>query len=154
MLKFKKLRKFAISLLLKLIYVTLNIWHIFEFLVADTQLYKRLCPSICQSVCPSIGPWWSSRKEWKCCSYDCLRVWVGMGWKRACKCVVCPCPPNCNNIMTLGHLFLLCSEELESYTDLSLIATWCGRRSISSEQGLQSLWLLQGTPGLEIAQKW
>ena len=27
-----------------------------SFLVADTQLYKRLCPSVCPSVCWSIGP--------------------------------------------------------------------------------------------------
>ena len=31
------------------------------FLVADTQLYKRLC----LSVGTSVGPWWSSWKVWK-----------------------------------------------------------------------------------------
>ena len=29
---------------------------IFMFLVADTPLYKRLCPSVCWSVGPSVGP--------------------------------------------------------------------------------------------------
>ena len=28
----------------------------YPFLVADTQLYKRLCPSVGPSVGPSIGP--------------------------------------------------------------------------------------------------
>ena len=29
----------------------------FQFLVADTQLYKRLCPSVGRSVGPLVGPW-------------------------------------------------------------------------------------------------
>ena len=37
------------------------------FLVADTQLYKRLCPSVRPSVGWSVGPLVStSRKVWKC----------------------------------------------------------------------------------------
>ena len=38
-----------------------TIWKVNEFLVADTQLYKRLCPSIGPSVRPSVGP--SARVE-------------------------------------------------------------------------------------------
>ena len=56
------------------------------FLVAETQLYKRLCPSIRQSIGPLVCP--SSRKVWKrddvktrwCWSHDCLCLWVSMGW--------------------------------------------------------------------------
>jgi len=43
----------------------------FTFLVADTQLYKRLCPS--------VGPWWSSWK--RAFSILFVYVWVlDVGW--------------------------------------------------------------------------
>ena len=38
--------------------------HLCEFLVADTQLYKRLCPSIRPSVRPLVRPW-TRVKEWE-----------------------------------------------------------------------------------------
>ena len=71
----------------------------FCFWVVDTQLYKRLCPSVCPSigplvrpsVCPSVRPlyrpsWWSSwkvgkRAFWKLFVYVwVLRVGWGVDW--------------------------------------------------------------------------
>ena len=43
----------------------------FLFLVADTQLYKRLCPSVHQSVRPSVSP---GSLSWKVCA----------GWRFGC----------------------------------------------------------------------
>ena len=76
------------------------------FLVADTQLYKRLCPSVGPSVRRSVRP--SVRehesKNGKTSVLDtscvCLSVvcwgWVGVGG---------PCPPVRNDIVTPRHLF-------------------------------------------------
>jgi len=71
------------------------------FLVADTQLYKRLCPS----VRPSIGSghrvekWGNERFRYFLCMFECwgwVGVWMGVG---------CPCPPVRNDIVTPRHLF-------------------------------------------------
>ena len=53
----------------------------FLFLVADTQLYKRLCPSVGPSVRRSVGPWtWVEKcgnEHFRCF----LCMWVGdLGW--------------------------------------------------------------------------
>ena len=85
------------------------------FLVADTQLYKRLCPSVGPSIGPSVRP--SVRplvrqhesKSGKASVLEAFRVclswkgswvgpWVWMG-------VGCPCPPVRNDIVTPRHLF-------------------------------------------------
>ena len=67
-----------------------------SFLVADTKLYKRLCPPIRWSVHPlvrpSVGPWWLSRKVWKRAfmmlqswlSVFVIEHWVGDGMDRGC----------------------------------------------------------------------
>ena len=38
-------------------------WRAFHFLVADEQLYKRLCPSVRPSVRPSVGPLVSTSRK-------------------------------------------------------------------------------------------
>ena len=54
---------------------------VFLFLVADTQLYKRLCPSVCPSVHPSVGV--NELKSGKTSVLDtfcvCLSVGGGLG---------------------------------------------------------------------------
>ena len=49
------------------------------FLVADTQLYKRLCPSVCPSVRPSARPLVrharvenAKNTHFRCCSWYCV----------------------------------------------------------------------------------
>ena len=62
-------------------------WNILRFLVADTQLYKRLCPSIGPSVGPSVRPcqrvekWETSGLEAFCV---CVCVGRGVGWSVGC----------------------------------------------------------------------
>ena len=57
----------------------------FGFLVADTQLHKRLCPSIGPSVCPSVcwSVCWSVTHESKSGKMSVLDAFMGMcvgGW--------------------------------------------------------------------------
>jgi len=83
------------------------------FLVADTQLYKRLCPLVRWSVGPlvrwSVGPcqrvekWENERFRSFLCMCLCWKgrwmgrwVWMGVG---------CRCPPVRNDIVTPRHLF-------------------------------------------------
>ena len=76
------------------------------FLVADTQLYKRLCPSVHPSVRPSVGndrveKWKNKRFGYFLCMFVCgvgVGVWIGVG---------CPCPPVRNDMVTPRHLFSL-----------------------------------------------
>ena len=81
----------------------------YDFLVADTQLYKRLCPSVGLSVGPSFRPsarvekWENKRFRSFLCMCLCWKAgwvgrWVSMG-------VGCPCPPLRNDIVTPRHLF-------------------------------------------------
>ena len=74
------------------------------FLVADTQLYKRLCPSVRWSVPENESK--SGKNErfrsflgtclcWKGGWMGCW-VWMGFG---------CPCPPARNDLVTPRHLF-------------------------------------------------
>ena len=39
------------------IFTSITVQRCHAFLVADTQLFKRLCPSVGWSVGPSVGPW-------------------------------------------------------------------------------------------------
>ena len=83
------------------------------FLVADTQLYKRLCPSVGPSVRRSVRlsvrpsarveKWEKERFRSFLCMCQCWKgrwvgrwVWMGVG---------CPCPTIRNNIVTPRHLF-------------------------------------------------
>jgi len=75
------------------------------FLVADTQLYKRLCPSVRWSVGPSVGndrveKLKNKRFTYFLCVFVCVLgvgVWMGVGR---------PCPPVRSDIVTPRHLFL------------------------------------------------
>ena len=75
-----------------------------RFLVADTQLYKRLCPSIGQSVNPSVRE--HKSKSRKVSAFDAIGgcVWSKWVWS---KCVwsKCLCPTIRNDIVTPCHLF-------------------------------------------------
>ena len=71
------------------------------FLVADTQLYKRLCPSVDPSVRPSMVKIWKNECFRYFCECLCVEVWMGIG---------SPFPPVRNDIMTLRHLLDLLSE--------------------------------------------
>ena len=85
---------------------------LFLFLVADMQLYKRLCLLVSQSVGLSVC---SDRIEkWKNkCFRHCLsflmcvgvgvRVWMGF---------ICLCPPVRIDMLTLRHLLLNCGYIL------------------------------------------
>ena len=85
------------------------------FFVADTQLYRRLCPSVRPSVHRSVGPSvrpsaWVEKCENECfrtlmCMFLCWEGgWVGCRvWMR----VGCPCPPVRNNIVTPCRLLLI-----------------------------------------------
>ena len=82
------------------------------FLVADTQLYKRLCPSARPSVRPSVRhgdrveKWDNERSGYFLCMFVCgggvgwgvdgVGVWMGVG---------CPCPLVRKDIVTPRHLF-------------------------------------------------
>ena len=73
------------------------------YLFADTQLYKRLCPSVHLSILPSVVIELKSGKTGVLDSLcECLsvrleiRLWLGVGR---------PCPPVRNNIVTPRHLF-------------------------------------------------
>ena len=86
------------------------------FLVADTQLYKSLCPSVGRLVGWLVG--WSVRRgdrveKWKnerfgyfLCIFVCGG---GVGWGvdgvRVRMGVGCSCPPVRNDIVTPRHLF-------------------------------------------------
>ena len=65
----------------------------FLFLVADTQLYERLCPSVHQSVGLSVSPSWSLNQKIGKRAFWILfvSVWV-LGWVRVWMRVGCPCP--------------------------------------------------------------
>ena len=99
-------------------YVGLLVHWLVPFSVADTQLYKRLCLSIGLSISPSVSllytsvqSWWSSRKVWKR-AFMMLQlwlsvwVWLSMGRGRVWIGLVWPCPPICNDVVTLRHLIL------------------------------------------------
>ena len=66
-------------------------------LVADTQHYKRLCPSVRLLVRSGDRV----QKGGLDTFYVCLCMEVGVG---------CPCPPIRNDIVTLRHLFFLSSR--------------------------------------------
>ena len=111
--------------------------HDISFLVADTQLYMRLCPSIGPLVRPLVGPLVHDDRVEKsenahlwCCSYDILAVCVrmSMGWKRVWVGVLCPCQPVQNNIATPRHLLFLklATTEIRLYTQNSLISVISG----------------------------
>ena len=99
-----------------------------HFLVADTQLYKRLCPSVRPSVGPSVR--WSVRNDrvekWKnerfgcfLCMFVCgvgVRVWIWVG---------CPCPPVRNDIVTPRHLFRSSTDLTCSMQTLHLNCCCC-----------------------------
>ena len=68
------------------------------FLVADTQLYKRLCPSVRWSVHLGSSSWKVGKRAFK------IRFGDGMG-------CVCPCPPVRNDIVTSRHLLSLIIRE-------------------------------------------
>ena len=77
--------------------------HIFlaTFLVADTQFYKRLCPSVRWSVRSGdrVEKWKNERFGYFLCMFVYgvgFGVWIGVG---------CPCPPVRNDIVTPRHLF-------------------------------------------------
>ena len=92
------------------------------FLVADTQLYKRLCPSVHPSVRPSVR--WSVRhgdrvEQWKnerfgyiLCMFVCGGGVDGVGVRMG---VRCPCPPVRNDIVTPRHLFWFVSSSSPSF---------------------------------------
>ena len=92
----------------------------FRFLVADTQLYKRLCPSVRWSVGPSITLELKTRKTriydtavvivcvWVC---ECVAGVVGGGVGVRLG-VGCPCPPVRNDIVTPRHLFKVACTRL------------------------------------------
>ena len=75
-------------------------------LIADSQLYKRLCPSVRPSVGWSVGPLVStSRKVWKC-AYPPLPTRPQLVW---------PCIQPC---YSLGRFrFSFCLTQLVLYTD-------------------------------------
>ena len=94
--------------------------------VADTQFYKRLCPSLRSSVRRSVGRSWSSKKcentHFRCCSHECLCVRVWVGWARVWMDVSRLCPAVCNEIVTPRHLLMVylfkrlgSSQELITY---------------------------------------
>ena len=79
--------------------------RIVSFLVADTLLYKMLCPS----VSPLVRPWrlsWTMQKRAFLRLPLWLSMWVCVGWVRVWMGVVCPCPPVHNDIVTPCHLLL------------------------------------------------
>ena len=98
-------------------YVGLLVHWLVPFSVADAQFIRGfVCPLVCPSVHPSVcfirrsnhGDQVEKCENthlW-CFSYDCLCVWLSMGWGRVWIEVVWPCPPICNNIVTLRHLIL------------------------------------------------
>ena len=75
-----------------------------QFLVADTQLKKRGCPTFRPSVCLSVGPL-ARVKSWKTDVQDavwCMCVGFGVGME-----VGCLCPTVRNDVATPRHLLLL-----------------------------------------------
>ena len=74
-----------------------------RFLVAGTQLYKRLCPSVHPCVRPSVchgDRVENERFRYILCIFECWRwVWVKTG-------LGCPCPPVRNDIVTPRNLFV------------------------------------------------
>ena len=75
------------------------------FLVADTQLYKRLCPPVRPLVSllvrhgHRVEKWGNERFRYFLCMFECgwwFGVWMGVG---------CPCPPVRNDIVTPRHFF-------------------------------------------------
>ena len=99
-----------------------------RFLVVDTQLYKRLCPSVGPSVGPLVrGHWvekWENKHFWYfLCLLVCWR-WVGV-WLG----VRCPCPPVRNDIVTPRHLFFfLTSRRFFVYQIPNPVAQFAWRR--------------------------
>ena len=75
------------------------------FLVADTQLYKRLCPSIHLLVRllvrnDQVEKWKNERYRYFLCKFKCgvgVGVWMGVGY---------PCPLIRNDIVNPHHLLL------------------------------------------------
>ena len=112
--------------------LSLSLFLCFFFLVADTQLYKRLCPSVGPSVRWSVRPlvrpsvrWWARVEKWEnerfrysCECWGGCWVWMGVG---------CPCPPVRNDIGTPRHLFYyrLRGVELDGRVYVSYNSTWC-----------------------------
>ena len=90
------------------------------YLFADTQLYKRLCPSVHLSILPSVVIELKSGKTGVLDSLcECLsvrleiRLWLGVGR---------PCPPVRNNIVTSRHLFhnFVLKKKMEKHSFYSL----------------------------------
>ena len=90
-------------------------WSPFQ-LPTRNSIRGFVCPLVCPSVHPSVcfirrsnhGDQVEKCENvhlW-CFSYDCLCVWLSMGWGRVWIEVVWPCPPICNDIVTLRHLIL------------------------------------------------
>ena len=79
-----------------------NNWcFLFDFVDADTQLYKRICPSIRWSIHGDLVEKW--KKTWIryfLCMFVCweVEVWMEVG---------CPCRPVRNYIVSLCHLLML-----------------------------------------------
>ena len=95
----------------------------FFFLVADTQLYKRLCPSVRRSVSPSIGN--DRVKKWENERFSSSAWVLGIGvWMEVGR----PCPTVRNDFVTPRHLFPLClCREIWSrnlFTNSSVKQSW------------------------------
>merc|ERR1712025_1482721 len=84
-----------------------------KFLVADTQLYERLCPSVRPLGRWSVRhgnrveKWENERFRYFFCMFECLgwvEVWIGVG---------CPCPPVRNDIVTPRHLLFKSREAIQ-----------------------------------------
>ena len=82
-----------------------------EFLVADTQLYKRLCWSVGPLVHWSVE---GIELMLQLVSCEFVSVWEGVGDGVGLRLGVgCPCPPVRNDIVTPRHLFSVCEYNLD-----------------------------------------
>ena len=93
--------------------VNYYLFHLFiSFLVADAQLYKRLCLSVHPSIHPSYHPsiyWsidpWALVEKWKNNRFRCLLCnsvgGVDRGWP-----LLRPCPPVRNDTVTPRRLLI------------------------------------------------
>ena len=93
---------FASSSHLVLVFMSLFILTIiiFIFLVADTQLYKRLCPSVCPLVGRLVGPW-KRVKKWGNERFKTFLV--------ADSCISAPAHPSATDGRVSGLVIALCS---------------------------------------------
>ena len=130
------------------VFLILSCLFFVSFLVADTQLYKMLCPSVGLLVRWCIrddrvepcenAHFWNRR-------CDCLCVWVCVGW--VWMGVVCPYPLVRNDIVTPCHLFFYrVYRKSQNKISISLLSIRCVSRPTLTEMRKCVYWCLSDVP--------